>query len=139
MVSGPVTYMVVEFVGNKFKGEILPEIQALVDGGLIRVLDFTFVRKDEDGNVEAFEISDSSAEIQTDFGSMELAAQGLLGQADIADLAAVLQDDSSAGILVFENVWAAPFAESIVRAEGRWVLLESVPVDMMADALADMP
>lgn len=139
MDLGPVTYLVVEFIGNQFKGEILPELQALVDNGLIRVLDFVVVRKDYDGSVDAIEVSEQDEETWKVFAGMNLLTHGLLGHGDIEVLAEALENDTSAGIVVFENVWAKAFADSIVRANGRWVLLESVPGDVLDAALADMP
>ena len=139
MELGPVTYLVVEFIGNQFRGEILPEMQELVDKGLIRVMDFVVVRKDHDGSVDAIEISEQDEETWKVFAGMSLVSHGLLGHGDIEVLAEVLENDTSAGIVVFENVWAKAFADSIVRANGRWVLLESVPGDLLDAALADMP
>lgn len=139
MELGPVTYLVVEFIGNQFKGEIVPEMQELVDKGLIRLMDFVVVRKNHDGSVDAVEVSEHDEDTRKVFAGMSLASHGLLGLGDIEVLAEALESDTTAGIVVFENVWAKAFADSIVRANGRWVLLESVPADVLDAALADMP
>ena len=57
---GPVDWIVVEFPGTKMTGEIAPIIQDYVDRGLIKVLDLLFLKKDQDGSLEAFEASDLS-------------------------------------------------------------------------------
>lgn len=139
MDLGPVTYLVVEFMGNQFKGEIAPLLNDMVDRGLIRIMDFVVVRKDHDGSVQAIEFTDLRPGVKELFEGLSATAYGLLGHGDIEALAEALNNDTSAGILVFENVWARDFADAIVRAGGRWVLLESVPADVLEAALVDMP
>ena len=110
----------------------MPEMQELVDKGLIRLLDFVVVRKNHDGKRHAVEaVSEHELNTGKVFAGMSLASHGLLGLGDIRVLAEALENDTAAGIVVFENVWAKAFADSIVRANGRWVLLESVPADVL--------
>ena len=134
---GPVTYMVVEFPGIKFKGEIVPALNELVDAGTIRIMDMLVVTKDADGVVAPYEISDlNNPEVAALLKGLKAEVSGLFNEDDIAILASTLDNNSAAGLLLFENRWAEKFTNAISNAEGRFVLLESVPADVLAEALA---
>lgn len=115
---GPVDYLIVEFPAgaSSFTGEIAEEIVRLVDAGTIRVIDMIVIVKDADGNLDAVEITDSD-----DLGPLtqiEAGLAGLLAEDDVAVLAAEMTPGSVAGVLVYENLWAAPFAAAARRAGG---------------------
>ncbi|MFJ4692408.1 DUF6325 family protein [Streptomyces sp. NPDC088766] len=132
---GPIDYLVVEFPGNRMTGEGLPLLVDLVDRGVIRVLDLTFVRKDDDGSVTAMEIADLTGDGELDLAVFEGASSGLLGQDDIEEAATALEPGCSAGILVYENVWAAPFAAALRRGGARLVASGRVPVQALVASL----
>lgn len=135
---GPVDYLVIEFPGNKMTGEGFPILVDLVERGIIRILDLAFVRKGLDGTVDAISIQD-----MTDQGIGELeifhgASSGLLDQGDLDEAGAALEAGSSAGILVFENTWAAPFVGAMRRSGAELVASGRIPAgDVLAaiDAL----
>jgi len=137
MAMGPVEYIVVGFPGNKFNGEILPELSKLVESGTVRVLDLIFIGKDADGEVLAFEV-DEMDELAW-IASMDGEVGGLIGPGDIEHVAAGLAPNSSAALLIWEDVWAVPFAEALRKSNG--VLLEGarIPHELIAPALADLP
>jgi Family of unknown function (DUF6325) len=115
---GPVDYLIVEFPAgsSNFTGEIAEEIVRLVEAGTIRVIDMIVIAKDADGNLDAVEISDTE-----DLGPLtqiEAGLAGLLAEDDVAFLAAAMEPGSVAGVLVYENLWAAPFAAAARRAGG---------------------
>jgi len=132
---GPVDYLVVEFPGNRMTGEGLPLLVDLVDRGLIRILDLVFVRKEEDGAVTAMQIADLDGDGELDLAVFEGASSGLLDEDDLADAGGVLQPGSSAGILVYENVWAAPFAAALRRGGGQLVASGRIPVQALVAAV----
>ncbi|MFB6679869.1 DUF6325 family protein [Streptomyces sp. NPDC057684] len=132
---GPIDYLVVEFPGNRMTGEGLPLLVDLVDRGLIRILDLTFVRKEEDGSVSGLEIADLTGDGELDLAVFEGASSGLLGQDDIEEAAKALEPGSSAGVLVYENRWAAPFAAALRRGGARMVASGRIPVPAILAAL----
>jgi hypothetical protein len=128
---GPVDYIVVEFPGNRMTGEGFPLLVDLVERGLIRILDLVFVRKESDGSVSAIQIADLDGDGRLDLAVFEGASSGLLDQEDLAEAGNVLEPGSSAGILVYENVWAAPFAAAVRRGGGQLVASGRIPVQAL--------
>jgi hypothetical protein len=137
MTIGPVEYIIVGFPGNKFTGEIAPELIALVEAGTVRILDLIFIGKDADGSVVSFEIDELDQ--LAGFELLPGEVGGLIGPADIEYAASALEPNSSAALLIWEDLWAAPFAEAVRRSDG--VLLEGarMPHDLIAPILADLP
>jgi hypothetical protein len=135
---GPVDWMVVEFPGSKFNGEIAPKIQDLVDRGLVRILDLLFIRKDDDGSIEAFEISDLDDSEVGVLRAYENAIAHLLSEDDVTALAASMERGATAAVLVWENVWAAPVASAIRHAGGQLVANGRIPIQaLLASVEAD--
>ncbi|MEV6406368.1 DUF6325 family protein [Streptomyces bobili] len=126
---GPVDYLILEFPGNRMTGEGLPLLLDLVDRHIIRVLDLSFVRKDEDGSVRALKIADMDGDGQLDLSVFEGASSGLLGDDDLAEAAAVLEPGNSAGVIVYENLWAAPLATALRRSGARMVANGRIPAE----------
>ena len=133
--TGPIDYLVVEFPGNRMTGEGLPLLVDLVDSGIIRILDLVFVTRGADGSIAAVEISDLDGDGQLDLSVFEGASSGLLGQDDLDEAASAIEPGSSAGILVYENVWAAPFAAALRRGGAQLVASGRIPVQAILAAL----
>jgi hypothetical protein len=132
---GPIDYLVVEFPGNRMTGEGFPLLVDLVDRGLIRILDLTFIRKDADGSVTGLEIGDLTGDGELDLAVFEGASSGLLGQDDLVEAAAALEPGNSAGVLIYENLWAAPFAAALRRGGAEQVASGRIPVPAVLAAL----
>ena len=132
---GPVDWLVVEFPGSRFKGEIAPALDELVEAGIIRVLDLVLIKKAEDGSVDLFEINDLD---ETELGGIvayETELAMLLGAEDVEAVAAAVEPGSSAALLVWENTWAAPFASAVRRAGGQLVANGRIPVQAILAAI----
>jgi hypothetical protein len=128
MPLGPIELIVVSFPGNKFKGEIIPALRELVDNKTIRIIDFVFVTKDTNGEVSAIELSDFDSETYELFEPLiSRDTGGLLSKSDIDSLAHTLANNSSAGLMLFEDVWATRFRDSLVNADAALVLAERIP------------
>lgn len=134
---GPIDYVVVEFPGNRMTGEGFPILVDLVDRGVIRILDLLFVRKDKDGSVAGMEIADFDGDGALDLAVFQGASSGLLGEDDIEEAGRALEPGNSAGILVYENVWAAPFATALRRSGAQMVASGRIPVPAVLAALED--
>ncbi len=132
---GPVDFVIVEFPAgaSNFTGEMAKELLALVDAGTIRVIDVLVITKDADGNLDATEFSDLE-----DLGELEvLEAQlaELLAEEDVAHLAAAMDPGSTAGVLIYENLWAAPFASAVRHAGGQLIADGRIPIQAIIAAI----
>jgi Family of unknown function (DUF6325) len=125
---GPVDYLVVEFPAgaSNFTGEMAEELLALIDGGLVRVIDVLILTKDENGSVDAMELSDVGELGQLQALEAQLAE--LLAEEDVEHLAAAMEPGSTAGVLIWENLWAAPFASAARRAGGQLIANGRIPI-----------
>ncbi len=133
---GPVDIVVIAYPADApMTGEAVPLLLDLVDRGIIRILDLVFVKCELDGSVKAFNIADFDGDGTLDLAVFEGAASGLLGEDDIEDATSVIEPGSSAGILVYENVWAAPFAAALRRSGGQLVASGRIPVQAALAAL----
>ena len=133
-MMGPISYLIVEFPGSKMTGEALPLLIDLVDRGLIRILDLKFVTRRDDGSVEAVSLH----EIDTggfDVTIFEGVSSGLLDQSDYDDASNAIAKGSSAGILLFENRWAARFVQALRDSQGQLVAAGYIPLADIAAAL----
>jgi uncharacterized protein DUF6325 len=131
---GPVDYMIVGFPGNQFKGEIAPALGDLVDAGTIRIIDIAFVGKDENGDAVAFELTELDPAVQESLDSLGIEVNGLFNEDDLMDAADGLEPNSSAALLVWENVWAREAAQAIRNAGGELLALERLPHDVVQAA-----
>jgi hypothetical protein len=134
---GPVDWIVVEFPGSKFNGEIAPALRDLVDREIVRVLDLLVLKKDPDGSLEAFELSDLDESELGELRTYERELAMLLSEDDVTAVAAAVEPGSSAAVLVWENTWAAPFASAVRRSGGQLVASGRIPVQAMLAALED--
>jgi len=134
---GPVDYLVVEFPGSNFNGEILPELADLVRRGIVRVLDLLLITKDDTGGYEAFEFGDTVPGDLGELRDMESELADLLSEDDVTAVAETLERGSTAALLVYENLWAAPFASAVRRAGGQLVANGRIPVQAILGALEE--
>jgi hypothetical protein len=134
MEIGPVEYIVLGFPGNHFKGEIIPALQELVDNGTIRIIDLTIVSKDKDGNVIAAEVSEMN-EAASAFKGLDYEVQGLLNEEDLELLADQLPNQTTAALMVWENVWAKRFTQSLRNAGGILIENARIPHDIVMAAV----
>ena len=132
---GPVDYLVVEFPPGaaNFTGEMAAEIGRLVDANRIRVLDLLVLQKDVDGAVEALEIDDLDQMDELRVAETQLAE--LLAEEDVLHLAASMEPGTIAGVLVWENLWAAPFASAARRAGGQLIASGRIPIQAILASL----
>lgn len=131
---GPIDYLVVEWPNRQPNGEAAPFLVELVDRGLIRIIDLTFLAKEEDGSVSRLEIADVGTDAP-ELAVFDGAASGLLSDEDLEEAAAALEPGTAAALLVYENRWAAPFAAAVRRSGGQLVAGGRIPVQAILAAL----
>ena len=132
---GPVDYLVVEFPpgASHFTGEMAEQLAALVDAGTIRVLDLIILAKDADGSVEALEVDDLDS--LDDLRAIEAGLATILAEEDVEHLAAAMEPGTVAGVLVWENLWAAPFAAAARRSGGQLIANGRIPIQAIIASL----
>ena len=132
---GPISYLIVEFPGNKMTGAGLAALVDLVERGLIRILDLSFVTRRDDGSVEGIELQDLDSDGDFDLTVFEGASSGMLDQSDFDDASEALRPGASAGILIFENRWAIPFVQGMRQGGAELVAAGYIPLDDIAASL----
>ena len=131
---GPVQYLIVAFSGNEFRGEIAPALAQLVEAGTIRIIDITFVTKDADGQVAAFELAELDPEVREGLENLGAEPGGLFNEEDLEAAAEELDLNSSAALLVWEEVWAKEVARALRDAGGVLLDYDRVPHDVVVAA-----
>jgi len=127
MPYGPIELVAISFPGNQFSGEIIPALQDLIDTETIRVIDLVFAIKDEEGNVSVLEVDDLPEDQASVYAPAVSEVSGLLSAEDVQRLAAALEPNSSAGLMLFENTWATKFVTAVANANGEVILNERIP------------
>ncbi len=136
MTLGPVSYTVIAFPGNQFNGNIIPEIEKLVTGEVVRILDLVFVGKDEQGDTISLEF-DQMDELSA-FADIDGEVGGLVNTEDLDHVAANLPAGNSALVILWEDLWAKPLAEALRGSGG--VLIDSarIPADLIGAAMEEL-
>jgi hypothetical protein len=131
---GPVDYMIVAFPGNEFRGEIAPALADLVEKGTIRIIDLAFVGKNAEGEIVAFELTDLDPEVRAGLEKAGVEVSGLFNEDDLMAAGEELEPDTSAALLVWENVWARNVAQKIRDAGGVLFDFERLPHEVVQAA-----
>jgi uncharacterized membrane protein len=131
---GPVDYMIVAFPGNEFKGEIAPALADLVEAETIRIIDLAFVAKSADGDIVAMELTDIDPEVREGFENAGVEVNGLFNDEDLQAAGEELEPNSSAALLVWENVWARDVAQAMRDAGGVLLDFDRLPHDVVQAA-----
>jgi hypothetical protein len=132
---GPIDYLVVEWPGGRGTGSGLPKLVDLVDNGFIRIFDLAFVRKEADGSTSPIPLDQLPLDIDYDVSIFEGASSGILTQDDFDEVGAALATGSVAGIMIYENKWAAPFAVALRQGGAQLVATDRLPVQAILAAL----
>ena len=135
MTYGPVDFVALEFKGNQFKGEIFPELMKLVGDGVVRVIDIIVVKKDADGTVTHQEIQETDKNVLAVFDPLKAEINGMIQVEDIEMIGEKLEPNSTAAVLLFENLWAVNFVKAVENANGRAVMHVRIPHEMVVEAM----
>ena len=138
MTLGPIDFIALEFPGNRFKGEILPDLFELADNEIIRIIDLVTIMKDQDGQVTVRELRELDPAHIEMFNPLKAEVNSMITESDIAMIAEKLADNSTAGLLLIENLWAKKTKQAMMDANGRLVMFERIPHEAVEEALADI-
>ena len=138
MTYGPIDFIALEFPGNRFKGEILPDLFELVDKDIIRIIDLVIITKDQDGKVTVRELRELDPAHIEIFSPLNAEVNQMITKSDIDMIAEKLAENSTAGLLLIENLWAKKTQQAMMDANGRLVMFERIPHDVVEEALADI-
>ena len=136
MPLGPVEFLIVRFPGNEFRGEIVPAIHDLVESGTVRIVDLIFIIKDDEGNVGSIELADLEVSLVAELEGLVDGFDGMMTIDDVDELGAMLEPNSSALAVLFENTWAAPFAQAARNANGEVIFNERMPREVIDELTA---
>jgi hypothetical protein len=131
---GPVDFAIFAFPGNQFRGEIAPALADLVEAGTVRIIDLAFVGKNDDGDIVAFELTDIDPEVRAGLENLGVEVNGLLNEDDIRSVGETLEPNSSAALLVWENVWARQVKQAIMNAGGELLDFQRIPHEVVQAA-----
>jgi hypothetical protein len=132
---GPIDYLVVEFPDSRLTGQALPLLIDLVERGIVRILDLAFLLKQPDGEITRLRFGELDGRLKEELSVFEGATSDLLVQEDFEEVGAALEPGAMAGILIFENRWAAPFAVAVRKAGGQLLASGRLPVQAILAAL----
>ncbi|TAH52676.1 MAG: hypothetical protein EYC68_06015 [Chloroflexota bacterium] len=136
MAMGPTSVLVIQFTGRNFKGEILAALYDLVKAGTVRIVDAVAVIKDNEGKVTAQEVNQLAPTVVAIFDPLNAEVSGLISNTDIQDIGTLLDNDSAAGILVLEQLWATKLAQAITNAKGKVVLNRLLMPEVVEENMA---
>ena len=136
MAFGPIEMLMIRFPGTEIGDDLAPALTELVEDGLIHIVDLLFIRKDAEGTVSVYELSDLLPDIAGKYAPLLNDVTELLNEDDAYEMASSLDNDSSAGIMLFENVWATRFAQAVRAARGEVLLNERIPSNVIDEILA---
>ena len=135
MTYGPVDFVALEFKGNKFKGEIFPEIMNLVNQEIVRVIDLIVVQKDSKGKVTHREIQETGKDVLAIFDPLKAEINGMIQVEDIELIGEKLEPNTTAAVILFENLWAINFVKAVENANGRSVMHVRIPHDVVVETM----
>jgi hypothetical protein len=135
MTYGPVDFVALEFKGNKFKGEIFPEILNLVNNGIVRVIDMIIVKKDAKGKVTHREMRDAGKAVLALFDPLKAEINGMIQVEDIEMIGEKLENNCTAAVILFENLWAVDFVSAVENANGQSVMHVRIPHEVVVETM----
>jgi hypothetical protein len=135
MTYGPIDFVALEFKGNQFKGEILPAIMDLVNRDIVRVIDMIVVRKDADGTVTTQEMQEHDDSVLAVFNPLKAEISGMIQVEDIEMIGEKLEPNTTAAVILFENLWAINFVKAVENANGRAVMHVRIPHEDVVEVM----
>ncbi len=138
MTLGPIDFLAVEFPGSKFDGKILVSLLELVQAGTIRIIDMVAIAKDQDGNVTVRELKELDPDTVRILNPLKVEVNSMITRNDVDHIAEQLANNSTAGLMLFENLWAAKAKQAMLDHNARLLMFERIPHEVVEENLAEM-
>ena len=138
MTLGPIDFLALEFPGNKFDGSILASLLELVQAGVIRIIDLVVIVKGQEGSVIVRELQELDPDTILVLDPLQVEVSSMITRNDVDSIAAGLANNSTAGLMLFENLWAVKTKQAMLDADARLVMFERIPHEVVEENLADM-
>ncbi len=135
MTYGPIDFIAIEFKTDQLTGESLPALLELVENGIIRVIDLVIILKDQDGVYQVLEIEELAPDVLAMFDPLEVEISGIIQVEDIELIAEAMEANTTAALLLFENLWAIKFGEAVTRSSGRMVMYDRIPFEVVNETM----
>jgi hypothetical protein len=135
MSYGPIDFIAIEFKTDQLTGESLPALLELVEKKIVRVIDLVIILKDQDGEVKVLEVEELAPNMLAFFDPLQVDISGIIQVEDIEFIAEAMEDNTTAALLLFENLWAIKFGEAVTRASGRMVMYDRIPFEVVNETL----
>jgi len=124
----------IRFPGNKFTGKIAPELIDLEKKGIIRIIDLVMILKDANGKLGIVEAKNLEGEAGAAYRELAKRTDEWFSEGDIEALATSLANNTSAALLLFENVWAIKFKAALLEADAELIDMGRIPPETIAKA-----
>jgi hypothetical protein len=139
MTYGPVDFIALKFKGNKFKGEGLKALNDLMKKKIVRVIDLVIIVKDKEGKLTVKEIQEPDPEFIAIFDPTKVkGTHGMIKKDDIDLIGKELENNSTAALMLFENLWAVKFKEAIMEAKGEQLMFARIPHEFVLEAMKEL-
>jgi flagellar basal body rod protein FlgC len=135
---GPIDFIALQFKGNKFKGDGLKALNELMEKKIVRVIDLVILMKDKTGKVTVKEIQEPEPDFVAIFDPTKVKTQGMIKKDDIDMIAEKLENNSTAALMLFENLWAIKFKKAILEAEGTQLMFERIPHEVVLEVVKEL-
>jgi hypothetical protein len=135
MSYGPIDFIALEFKTDQLTGESLPALLELVQKQIVRVIDLVIIRKDHEGHYQVLEIEELAPDVLAIFDPLEIEISGIIQVEDIELIAGAMEDNTTAALLLIENLWAIKFGEAVTRSSGRMVMFDRIPFQVVNETL----
>jgi hypothetical protein len=135
MTYGPVDFIALEFKTDQLTGEGMSALLKLVENKTIRVIDLVIIMKDEAGNHEVLEIEELAPDMLAVFEPLEVDISGIIQVEDIEVIAEAMEANTTAALLLYENLWAIEFGEAVTRASGRMLMYDRIPYEVINETM----
>jgi hypothetical protein len=135
MTYGPIDFLAIEFKTDQLTGEGMAELIELVEKEIVRVIDLVIVLKDEDGEYQVLEVEELDPETLAVFDPLEMEISGIIQMEDIELIAEAMENNTTAALLLYENLWAIKFGEAVTRSSGHMLMFDRIPFEVVNETL----